>query len=540
MSFTRPLLLSLALAFSAPVAPAMADLPADIQKRVEEGGGIARIGDREIDLAPIREFYRTRGFKLAWSGAGAEARGDRMLLDLQSMAMSEGLVPEWYGVHATGSDIERDILVSDALVRFGRDLAAGRVAPAKTYGGMGPETRPAFDSVKFLRDLAAGKDLLFLVEQLPPPFAGYQRLKMAVEQYRTLARAGGWPVIPDGASIKPGMDDERVLAVRKRLIVTGELAAQHDKGRALDAPLSEALKKFQARHGLDQDGAVGKQTLNALNVTAEQRLAQVQVNLERWRWMPRNLAPTHIAVNLPAARLELVENGAITMAMNTVVGDPKHQTPPMVTTMSAVVLNPTWTVPPSIAAKEILPKLRKDPNYLAANNMRILDAFPENSAQSSGRGIDWSRYSSSNFPYKIRQQAGADNALGQVKFILKDSDDIYLHDTNSRQFFAKANRALSHGCVRVERPIHLAEALLGANWEGKVDDAIGESETRTVKLERTITVYLLYMTSWVDGTGIVHFRDDMYGHDGRLKAALKKPRVTPPPAVAQQEARGSY
>lgn len=536
MTFARPLLLSLVLAALPVAAPAAADTTADFQRRLEDDGGVVRVRDHDVDLAPLREFYRQRGYRLAWSGDGAEGRGDRALLDLQAVAMAEGLDPESYAVPATGSDIDRDILISDALARFGRALATGRLPPSRAYGGLGPETRPDFDAAAFLTALSAGQALGAAAEPLPPAFAGYFRLRAALARYRQIVRDGGWAAIPDGPSIKAGGHDDRIVLVRKRLIATGDLAAVHGKGRTLDAPLAEALKRFQRRHGLDADGAVGRLTLAALNVPAEQRMTQILVNLERWRWMPRRLDPVHVVANLPAARLELVENGEVTMAMRTVVGDVKHPTPGLTTTMSSVVLNPPWTIPPSIASREILPKLRKDPNYLAANNIRILDAFPEDSRQADGQGMDWATYRSKKFPYRLRQQPGPDNALGYVKFNLRDSDDIYLHDTPSRSAFSRSYRALSHGCVRVERPVDLAEALLGDEWKDKVAETIAGAETRTLKLEREVRVYLTYFTAWADGDGVMHFRDDIYGHDARLQAALKRARpAAKPPQVATDD-----
>ena len=528
------LLLSLALGMATPLA-SWAATPAEVQTRLEDPAGIVKIGDRAVELAPLRDFYRERKWTLVWSGSG-EATGDRLIMDLQAIALAEGLSPEAYAVHATGSDVERDILVSDALARFGRDLATGRVAPTRLVGGMGPETRPAFDTAMFLRNLAAGKEMPQIAEALPPAYAGYHRLKAAMEKYRALVRAGGWTTIPDGPSIKPDMEDDRLPALRRRLIASGELDSKHDRGKTLDHNVAAALKRFQLKHGIEADGAVGKSTLAALNVSAEERLRQIQANMERWRWMPRQLDSTHIAVNLPAAHLELVRNGEIQMAMRVVVGDVKHQTPSMATTMSSVVLNPTWTVPPSIATKEILPKLRKDPNYLVSNNMQILEAFPEGSPQAQGVGMEWNKYS--KFPWRIRQAPGPDNALGQVKFNLANGDDIYLHDTPKRQYFGRIFRALSHGCVRVERPVQLAQALVSPEWASRVDDLIAEANTKTLKLEKPLTVYLMYMTAWADEDGTINFRDDLYGHDGRLKAQLKRPRA-PQPQVAQDRPQGT-
>ena len=536
MSFARPFLLSLALAVTSAGVPTtvLAETPVEVQRRLEDAGGTIKVGNRTIDLALVRDFYRERGYRLAWSGS-AQATAERLLGDIQAIAHGEGLPPETYGAPTAGSELERDLAVSDALARFARDLATGRVSPTRMVGGMGPETRPAVDPTRFLRDLAAGKDLTAAAEVLPPAYAGYHRLKRGLENYRALVRQGGWSIIPDGPSIRPGMEDDRIPAIRKRLIATGELDAKLDKGNQLDAPLMAAIKRFQNRHGIEPDGTVGKATLATLNVSAEERLHQIAANMERWRWMPRALDPTHIAVNIPAAHLELVRNGEITMAMRVVVGDVQHQTPTMQTTMTSVVLNPTWTVPPSIATREILPKLRKDPRYLASNNMQILDAFPEGSSQAQGLGIDWHKYS--KFPWRIRQAPGPDNALGQVKFNLSNQDDIYLHDTPKRQYFDRIFRALSHGCVRLERPVELAQALVPADWAERVEGLIAGDNTKTLRLERPLTVYLMYMTAWADDDGTVHFRDDLYGHDGRLKAVLKRGRPSSAQMV-QEHAQG--
>lgn len=535
MSFARPLFVSVALALASVEAPPVlaADGIIEVQRRLEDESGVVKIGQRVVDLAPLRDFYRQRSYRLAWSGPG-EGQGDRLLMDMQAAAMAEGLLPETYAVTATGSDLERDLLISDALVRFGRDLATGRVQPARIFGGMGPETRPTFDAAQFLKAAAAGKSLSEATAKLPPAYAGYARLKQAQEHYRQVVRNGGWPAIPDGPSVKPGQEDERVLALRKRLIASGELPESQAKGKLLDSHVVQALKKFQARHGLDTDGALGKQTLAALNIPAEERLRTIQVNLERWRWMPRQLDAAHIAVNIAAAQMEMVEDGAVTMAMRVVVGDVKHPTPGMATTMNSVVVNPTWTVPPSIATKEILPKLKRDPNYLSSNNIRILDRQLEDGTVVAATPVDWSRYKGAKFPYRLRQDPGPDNALGQVKFSLTNDDDIYLHDTPSRQHFAKSYRHLSHGCVRLERPVDLAKAVLEDEWAARVPTLIGEAATKTIKLEKPLSVYLLYMTAWVDDDGVMHFRDDVYEHDARLKGALKRPRGPMPPQVATQ------
>jgi murein L,D-transpeptidase YcbB/YkuD len=521
---SRPIAAVVALVLGMASAPfAWAETSAEIQRRLDDE--VLKVGKRAVELAPLREFYKARGWKLAWSGSG-EAAGDRLIAEIQGLAVAEGLPAEPYSIPATHSDMERDFLISDAALRLGEDLASGRVQPARDLGGL-ELSRSGLDGTALLKKLAAAKDGDDPLARLAPQHDTYERLKGALAKYRQLAAAGGWGSVPDGPSIKPGMEDQRLPAVRHRLIVTGDLPADQDQGTVLDEGLQAGLKHFQERHGLEPDGAVGKQTLAALNVPVEARIQQMQLNLERWRWLPRNLAGTRVMVNVAGARLELYEQNKRAMEMKVVVGDAKHQTPMMASTMSSLVLNPDWKVPASIANKEVLPKLRKDPGYLIAQKLRIA-GIEKDKPESQGVGVDWKSVKDGKFPYWLRQDPGPDNALGQVKFNLHNTEDIYLHDTPNKKAFGRANRALSHGCVRVERPVDLAKALLDETWAPKVPDLISEANTRTLKLERTVTVYLLYFTAWADPDGQVQFRPDLYGHDQRLRAELKHPRDAAP------------
>ncbi|CAA7617125.1 conserved hypothetical protein [Candidatus Terasakiella magnetica] len=525
MSFVRPLYMSFAIG----LASLSGDLSAhaqsspDGQKRLEAIIATAPLVDPTSESRALREFYRSRNGQLAWSGP-QEALGDSLLQEMQAIALAEGLDPGAYALHPTGSDAEHDVMVGAILLRFGRDLAVGAVQPLRAYGGSGTEFRAEFDGPRFLKSLADGTPLAEQANALTPHFAGYLRLKEVLAQTRAQVRAGGWPAIADGPKIQPGESDDRVVALRRRLIATGELAATLAEGREMDAPVVEAVKRFQARHGLDPDGTIGAKTLATLNIPAEARARQIAVNMERWRWMTRNPGRNHIAVNIPAYQLDVVEDGAIVMSMRVVTGDVKHPTPSMNTTLNSLVLNPAWSVPSSIANKEILPKLRRDPHYLSTSNLKIT-AYPEDSPEAAGDGIDWNGIGK-KFPYRLRQPPGPDNALGQLKFNLKDSDDIYMHDTPNRKVFGRSYRALSHGCVRLERPVDLGELLLGERWSNRLGDDLSRNRaTRTYMLERTIPVYLLYWTAWSDDEGRIHFRDDIYGHDHRLAPVLERARV---------------
>jgi murein L,D-transpeptidase YcbB/YkuD len=523
VSFARPVLVSLALATLVAAAPARAAVDdTAIRTILAQSGPDLRIAGRSLDVADLKRFYAARDFRPAWSGAD----GDHILAAIRAVALTQGLPPADYAVPAEQPPLpagDRDLLISDSLARLGHDLAHGRVAAAARYGELGPQTGPAVDIADFLKQSAAGTPLATLTDRLEPADPAYRDLVKALARYRAIVAAGGWPTIPAGPAIHPGQSDPRIRLVRRRLAASGDLtgAGPHDRSDILDHELTRAVRHFQARHGLERDGIVGALTLAALNVPATARLTTIEVNLERRRSMLRDLGATYVAVNIPAEHLDLVQGGASTLAMRVIVGRPKNQTPILATTMSAVILNPDWTVPPSIASREILPKLKKDPNYLVTNNMYIVGAFPEGSPQSEGLGIDWSKYKK-HFPYRLRQRPGPDNALGRIKFHLTDSEAIYMHDTPERTLFKLDKRALSHGCVRLQKPLEMAEHLLGDQWSARLQEILAKKALRTLHLAHSLPVYFLYWTAWADRDGEVQFRNDLYGLDGHLLSALSR------------------
>jgi len=498
-----------------------------MQRRIEAAIASVPSAGSDFDGRTVREFYRSRGYHLAWTGPKA-ASGARLIETVPGLAAAEGLDRTAYAAPASSStEIEADIQQTNMLLRLGHDIAVGRIDPDRAFGGFGGKNRNGFDGVRFLRGLADGKPLADQASAFQPPFVGYLLLKEGLEKTQAIARAGGWPTIPDGPKLVPlETIDDRLPILRRRLIVSGDLDPSLADGTTYDAAVVEAVKRFQRRHGLDPDGTIGARSLAALNVPVEARLRQIAANLERWRWMPHQLGRLHVSVNIPAASLDLVEDGAVAISMRVVVGDTRHPTPSMDTSMSSVVLNPPWSVPTSIANNEILPKLRRDPNYLANSNLQIAD-YPEDSPEAAGDGIDWNAIGK-KFPYRLRQAPGPDNALGQLKFNLRNADDIYLHDTPNHRAFSRAYRALSHGCIRLEEPVGLGEILLGSRWQGRLSENLNaDKKTRTLKLERNIPVYLVYFTTWVDSAGEINFREDIYGHDRRLSQALRQSRATP-------------
>lgn len=502
---------------------------ADLRKRLQ--GDIIQVAGREIDPKLMAPLYQRHNWRPLWTAeAGLNARGTRFM-DMLRNAEREGLDGRSYNLAAISARLDAskgqpsadlDLLLTDAFQRYAADLRRGRVTPAEVEEDWRLPVA-AFDAGRVLHDTMRSEDFSAAVESLPPASPAYAQLRAALAQHRDMARAGGWPTVPVGEVLKAGMEDVRIIALRRRLAATGELAGPTE-GMLFDDEVEAALKTFQARHGLAPDGTLGRQTLAALNTPVEARINQIALNMERWRWMPGTFERRHIAVNAADASLALIEDGAPALSMRVVVGDPKHPTPTLRGVLNSLVLNPVWNVPTSIASKEILPKLHGDPGYLLANRIRIVGAFPEGSAEAEGIGIDWTQYPT-HMPFQLRQMAGPDNSLGRIKFNLPNSDDIYLHDTPQRQFFAKANRALSHGCVRLENPLELALHLLKGQpeWpQEKLAQGLDDGATKTIRVKRTIPVYLLYWTAWVDDGGAVQFRDDIYGRDKRLRAALAK------------------
>jgi len=305
--------------------------------------------------------------------------------------------------------------------------------------------------------------------------------------------------------------------LRQILIAQGDLPQAGYPPGMYDAATVEGVKRFQARHGIEPDGVIGKPTQEALNVSAAGCVQQIAMTLERMRWMGHDMGSRYVLVNVPAYRLKAVA-GNQQLVMDVIVGKPATKTPMFSKEITNVVFNPTWSVPPKIALKEMLPKIRKNPNYLAHAGFSIIGQDGE--AISAG-AIDWDNVDQGNFNYTLRQDAGDGNALGKVKFTIPDSDNIYLHDTSNHKLFARTERSLSHGCIRLSNPKAMTEFVLNnEGWsENKIESAYASSSSRTVSIT-PLPVHLVYWTTWVDDAGQTHFGRDIYGMNQRLLIAM--------------------
>jgi murein L,D-transpeptidase YcbB/YkuD len=329
--------------------------------------------------------------------------------------------------------------------------------------------------------------------------------------------------VPAGATLQPGATDERVRALAARLAVTGELAPSSTvQGTLYDETLRAAVREFQGRHGLATDGAVGPATLAALNVPVATRIAQLRVSLERARWVFYDPESEFLVVNVAGFQLYHVRRGEIVWRTRVQVGRPYRQTPIFRAQMTYLVVNPTWTVPPTIMRNDIVPAVRRNPAYLAS---RHIDVFDSRGMLVDPADVDWS---GRNPPYRLVQRPGEDNALGRIKFMFPNEHAVYLHDTPSRDLFDRDSRAFSSGCIRVENPFELARHLLGsARASERLDALVATGRTETVFLDKPMTVMLLYWTAEVDAEGRVSFFPDVYGRDAAVVAALAQPFRAP-------------
>jgi murein L,D-transpeptidase YcbB/YkuD len=343
----------------------------------------------------------------------------------------------------------------------------------------------------------------------------YQRIKEALLSYAAIQVRGGWPALPADAKLTPGASGPEVALLRRRLVISDDMAAAKEMGDAYDADVVEAVKRFQLRHGLEATGSVGAQTLKALNVPVGDRMQQLEASLERLLGMDFTFAERYVVVNIPAAFVEAVAGGKVERRYRVIVGKIDKPSPTLSVYITAVDLNPTWTVPLSITKNEIINRMRRDPNYLSRMHMRVLGAHDEDI---DPHNIDWASDRSPNFT--VRQDAGNWNALGNLKIDMPNPYSVYMHDTDTRKLFADDYRFDSHGCTRVDNVRDLAAWILQdgpPGWDrSAIDAGIAAGQTKVINLPRKIPVAWVYLTGWVTRDGTVEFRDDVYKHDEAL------------------------
>lgn len=536
----RPAAAAVALLAALPTLPALAEAPADTA--VPGISAIAPLVPDAVSQAAaeadpaVRAFYAMRSDAPVWHDGEAWQPIAAAALAVLEDAYAHGLDPADYlppmaeALLDARPTAHADVDLTAGVLRYLRDVAGGRIPPRDRPGHRYPHGLPDQPraAAELLGDVLATPAPGAALAAVQPDHPQYARLKDTLAELRTRkAATGGWPRVPAGRSIRPGELDPRVPLVRASLMLHGDLMPEPGPRDAAnetrhDPALVAALERFQERHGITVDGIVGPDTLKTMNVSIDERMTQIVANLERLRWDPAPPAVGKaVEVNLPDYRLTAYQDGLPVLTSRVVVGSRDNETPLFTDFMDNVVLNPTWTVPRSIAAEEILPQLRADPAYVFGRNMEVFASWSRSAPTVDPFEVDWWQVEGRSMPYRFVQSAGPHNALGQVRFSLNNDFAIYMHDTPSKSLFSRPHRAFSHGCVRVQEWDHLLRFVAGDRYDamrGRLDSG----RTMTVRLPEPVDARVVYHTAWVADDGTLNVRRDTYGNDTQVLQRLQE------------------
>jgi murein L,D-transpeptidase YcbB/YkuD len=491
----------------------------------------------------LQTFYQPTGFAPAWVQGAQPLAQALALIEVFKVAGKKGLNPEDYdasrweervrALQSSSSDpaVARfDVALTLCTMRYVSDLHIGRINPRHLEFGLSVEQKK-YDLARFVRDqIMTASQLQVVLDEVEPPFAGYRRTEQALARYIELARADDADKLP--AVTKPIDPDQPYAGVPRLarfLRLVGDLppdATLPADTQTYGGPLVNAVKRFQSRHGLDADGRLGAATIKQLNVPLQDRVLQLQLTLERWRWLPSEFSAPPIIVNIPDFRLRALDgSNNVALDMRVVVGKAmRTQTPVFTRDMTYVVMRPYWNVPPSILRSEIVPAIQRDRGYIASKNYEV--TTNDGKVVTSGDISDDVLTQLRTGKLAVRQKPGASNALGLIKLIFPNEYNVYLHSTPSQTLFSRSRRDFSHGCIRVEKPAELAVWALRNNpgWTlERVQQGMQSGKDNiTVNLVKPVPVFIVYGTALAYENGDVHFSDDIYGHDAKLAAALAK------------------
>lgn len=506
--------------------------------------------DQHIQLNGLSEFaeesdnfYRNRQYKPAWFDGKSLNKQGRDLMEFLKSSWKEGLPePTVYLAKVENALLamnnpktrnsslpaiisEADVSLTGAWFDYASKLSSGILNPAdlNIIWEILPD-KP--DLADLLVEALTHRDIASSFEELKPKHKQYELLLQAFTELMETRSGDGWPLPGMFSAIKEKDSDANVVQIKKYLAATGDLEVKDTAylyAPVFDDKLTQAVKSFQFRHGLEQDGIVGKSTLQQMNVPLDYRIDQIRLNIDRTRWLPEDFGNHNIVINIPEFSLIHYNDGEVLQEMKVVVGQNENYTPVLEDTLYSVIFNPAWNVPNSIATREIFPKMLEDTTYMERNEYSILRDSYVSEDTIDYRNYDWSEVSRDSFPFFIIQHPGPLNSLGQIQFMLQNQYSIFLHDTPANNLFNIEQRDFSHGCIRLERPTELAVVLLRDQMPtDSIMKYISDDEKRVVRLEEKIPVHLIYQTAWVDVNNQLQFREDIYGFDKISMPELKR------------------
>ena len=473
-----------------------------------------------------REFYKNNQYKLVWSEDVNLSKKLYPFIDKINKSYEDGLYPFDYNIKQISKILNKldkftnkeskasnlvklDVLLTDAFLTYASDMVFGKVNNKKVYPHWRIKKR-SVDILNLFKNGLNSENINSALDEIVPHNVDYTKLKYQLARYRELVINTPKINIPYEQNLKYGMHNKKINLLQKRLLLTGELEHINKEG-FFDYDLQQAIIKFQSNNGLISNGIADRATINTLNISFIKRLKQIELNMDRLRWLPETLGDRYVMVNIPDYSLKVVDKDKTILDMPVIVGKNESlQTCVISSKITYLHINPSWNIPNSIAIHDILPKLKEDSHYLSKNNIKIYATYQ------SDDEIDWSEINNNNFPYKLRQIPGPKNQLGKIKFIFENNCGMYLHDTSSPHLFKNSTRNLSHGCIRIGKPIELATYLLAdkPNWnKDEILAAINSKESKAINLTTPINIHIVYKTAWVNDDNVLQFRNDLYKID---------------------------
>ena len=508
------------------------------------------VGDDLIQASTlVREFYQGRQYRPVWSRRGRLLSSVRSLVTSIREAEEEGLFPGDYHFdliltnlkdfarlaggalrHLTSVLSDLDLLLTDAFFILATHLAQGKVDPDTTETEWEAPCR-SLDVMQLLHDSLASGRIAESLRSLSPQHSYYAGLKQALQRYRELVWKDDWPGISGGRELRAGDKGKRVDALKKRLMMEGyDVPAKLAATDVFDHDTELSVCSFQEKHGLPQTGVVDEATLKALNTSAEERLRQIEVNLERWRWLPHDLGSRYAVVDAASFELFVVDRFETVLSMKIVVGMLTWQTPVFSSRITDIVINPYWYAPTRVLLKELINYIKADPNYLPNNKMKLMRGWGDEETEVDAKTLDLDNVSAKNLDFHLRQDPGPLNLVGRIKFSMPNKYNVYLHDTPYQSDFGQFTRTFSHGCIRIAKPVDFSLFLLHdpIEWNAeRISECIDREVEQTIPVQNPLAVHVFYGTAWPLEDGSVQFRPDLYENDKLVAEALhqKPPRA---------------